>query len=130
MRWRTPGSCVLGPWLCYEKEARGVHKSLQLCLLDQGDYAVWLSCKDIKAVYLVCCVQCDVCSSVRVSLRCKGLRIQHPVRWDTNTHKTQTTATASSYSSNPDFTLCMTLGRCLKLVCLVCVCVCLCFKSH
>lgn len=42
---RTPGSCVLGSWMCSEKQAWSVHKSLQLYLLDQEHYSVWLSSK-------------------------------------------------------------------------------------
>lgn len=49
----------MGAWLRFEKKAWGVHKSLQLHLLDQEHHGLWLGSKDIKVDYLMCvCVQC------------------------------------------------------------------------
>lgn len=61
---RAPGSRVLGTWLCSEKEAGGVHKSVQLHFLDQEHNEIWLSGKDIKEF------ACGNISKVNNEMRC------------------------------------------------------------
>lgn len=75
--WRAARSCVMGPWLRSEKEAWGVHKSLQLHLLDQKHDGFWLRNKDIKINFkrsgdAKSPTRCHVCPVWFVQCKAKG----------------------------------------------------------
>lgn len=59
----------MGAWLRFEKKAWGVHKSLQLHLLDQEHHGLWLGSKDIKVDYLMCVCVFSVVSTDLLSER-------------------------------------------------------------